>query len=88
MLAATQVPEGTAILIWGGTSAVGYAAIQLAKAMGCKVFATCSAKHAGQLKAAGADIVVDYRNEDAMDALKTEAKDVVRYAFDTIGEVR
>ena len=80
-----QAKDGTAVLIWGGSTAVGFAAIQLAKAMGCKVYTTCSAKNVAQLEAAGADVVVDYRKEGALDELKAAAKDV-RYAFDTVGE--
>ena len=69
-----QAKDGTAVLIWGGSTAVGFAAIQLAKAMGCKVYTTCSAKNVAQLEAAGADVVVDYRKEGALDELKAAAK--------------
>ncbi|EKX41158.1 hypothetical protein GUITHDRAFT_112897 [Guillardia theta CCMP2712] len=57
---------GENILIHGGTSGIGTAAIQLARAMGArKIFTTVgSAKKAEEAKALGADHVVLYGEED------------------------
>jgi NADPH2:quinone reductase len=57
--------EGRTVLVAGGAGAVGNAAIQLAKWAGATVLATVSSKEKGALaSAAGADLVIDYREED------------------------
>jgi NADPH2:quinone reductase len=58
---------GQTVLVTGGAGAVGHYAVQLAKAGGARVIATVSsppkAEHA---RLAGADLVIDYRNEDVV----------------------
>ncbi len=57
-------PERT-ILVSGGAGAVGNYAIQIAKAAGATVFATVSGNaKATHAQAAGADAVINYRDED------------------------
>jgi NADPH2:quinone reductase len=57
--------EGRAVLVAGGAGAVGNAAIQLAKWAGATVLATVSSKDKADLAvAAGADAVINYREED------------------------
>ena len=54
------------VLVGGGTGAVGYYCIQIAKHYGARVIATVgSAGKGASAKAAGADEVVDFRAEDA-----------------------
>lgn len=56
------------VFVNGGTGGVGSAVVQLAKAAGAKVIATVgSAEKLASCKAAGADLVVNYRDAD-MDA--------------------
>jgi len=56
-------PRATgAVLIWGGSSSVGCAGIQLAVAAGCEVYATCSKRNFGLVKALGVKKVLDYRS--------------------------
>ncbi len=56
---------GESVLIHGGASGVGMAAIQLAKEAGCKVFTTVgSAEKAVFCKNLGADRDINYREED------------------------
>jgi NADPH:quinone reductase len=56
---------GKTILVTGGAGAVGHYAIQLAKWGGARVIATVSSAMKGeQARLAGADLVVNYRNED------------------------
>ncbi len=63
--------SGLAVLVTGGAGAVGHAAIQLAKWAGATVLSTVSGPEKGQLaKAAGADLVIDYRNEDVVAAVR------------------
>ncbi|MEV6347048.1 NADPH:quinone reductase [Actinoplanes sp. NPDC051851] len=57
--------EGRTVLVAGGAGAVGNAAIQLAKWAGATVLTTVSSKEKAELaSAAGADRVIDYREED------------------------
>jgi NADPH2:quinone reductase len=56
---------GRTVLVAGGAGAVGNAAIQLAKWAGATVLTTVSSKEKGALAAAaGADAVINYREED------------------------
>lgn len=78
------------ILIWGGTTATGFLAIQIAKKLyGLKVITTANAsKYNDILKSKGADEVVDYHDKDMI----TKIKDIttangykgVVYALDTV----
>ena len=54
---------GKSILIWGGSSAVGCNAIQLAKAAGLEIFSTCSLRNFGYLKSLGVSKVFDYSDQ-------------------------
>jgi NADPH2:quinone reductase len=59
------VLDGRTVLVAGGAGAVGNAAIQLAKWAGATVLTTVSSKEKAELAlAAGADAVIDYREED------------------------
>src|SRR4051794_11574868 len=56
---------GKTVLVAGGAGAVGNAAIQLAKWAGAEVISTVSSKERADLaSAAGADTVINYREED------------------------
>lgn len=80
--------KGKAVLVTGGAGAVGNYAIQMAKWGGAKpVIATVSsaakAKHA---KAAGADVVINYKKQDVAKAVMKATKDkgvdrIVEVAF-------
>lgn len=70
--------EGQTILVTGGAGAVGYYALQLAKWGGAKVITTVSRPEQEQLvKAAGADDIINYKQEDVVQRIKeiTQAKD-------------
>ncbi|WP_236792016.1 zinc-binding dehydrogenase [Amycolatopsis sp. GM8] len=59
-----QVRAGETVLVVGAGSGVGTAAVQVAKALGAKVIATTSSdRKQEQVRALGADEVVDYRAE-------------------------
>jgi NADPH2:quinone reductase len=77
---------GESVLIHGGAGGVGHVAIQLAKAMGARVFTTVRQANAEFVRTAGADVIIDYEKEDYVDAVLRETSghgvDVV---FDTIG---
>lgn len=70
--------DGRTVLVAGGAGAVGHAAIQLARAAGARVIATVSGpEKAAIAEAAGADSVVNYRDEDAADQIRAFAPDGV-----------
>lgn len=64
---------GASVLVIGGTTAIGLIAIQLAKALGASMVAatTTSADKTSVLTAAGADVVVNTRTGDLVDAVTT-----------------
>ncbi|MGX5221335.1 zinc-dependent alcohol dehydrogenase family protein [Pseudomonas segetis] len=77
---------GESILVHGGAGGVGHVAIQVAKAMGAKVFTTVREANFEFARSLGADVVIDYEKENYVDAILRETDghgvDVV---FDTIG---
>lgn len=77
---------GESILIHGGAGGVGHVAIQLAKAVGARVFTTVREANVEFVRSLGADVVIDYEKEGYVDAILRETGgrgvDVV---FDTIG---
>jgi NADPH2:quinone reductase len=66
-----RLQAGETILIHGGSSGIGTAAIQLAKAFGATVFATAGSEKKGDAcLALGADSVVNYRTTDWVQVFK------------------
>ncbi len=62
---------GETLLLHGGTSGIGTTAIQLAKAFGAKVIATAgSADKCAACTRLGADVAVNYREQDFVAAVK------------------
>jgi NADPH:quinone reductase-like Zn-dependent oxidoreductase len=74
------VKPGDQVLILGASGSVGTAAVQIAKALGATVTATCSARNAELVRDLGADHVIDYTAEDV---LKTPAR--FTHILDTLG---
>ncbi len=63
--------DGAAVLVAGGAGAVGHFAIQLARRAGARVATTVSSQEKAELaRAAGADLVVDYRDRDSLSQLR------------------
>lgn len=82
-----RIGSGQKVFIHAGAGGVGHVAIQLAKIAGCQVATTVSsdekAAFAGEL---GADLVINYREEDVAEALLAWTEGVgVNVAFDTVG---
>lgn len=66
-----RLTAGETVLVLGGSGAVGYAAIQLAKAMGARVLAGIARPEKAPLvQAAGADAVIDLSGENLRDRLR------------------
>lgn len=60
-----RLQPGETLLVQGGSSGIGVTAIQMAKAMGAKVFVTVGNAHKAQAcLALGADAAIDYKNQD------------------------
>lgn len=84
----TEVQQ-SGILVWGASSSTGSAAVQLAKELGFKVFATASPKNHEYIKSLGAYAVVDYRDPEVVSRLAKLAKEAgtpLRLGFDSISE--
>ena len=63
---------GKSVLIWGGSSALGSNAIQLAKFAGLEVFATSSKRNFDYTRSLGASKVFDYSSPTIVDDLVAE----------------
>jgi len=64
--------DGQTVLVAGGAGAVGHFAIELARHAGARVIATVSGPRKAELAArAGADHVVNYRDADAADQIRS-----------------
>lgn len=74
---------GDSILIWGGATATGVLAIQVAKLVyNLKVITTASPKNHTLLKQLGADYVFDYGDADVVSKIKSVGQ--IKFALDTI----
>lgn len=76
--------EGTWLLIYGGSSAVGLFAIQLAKFLGYKVVTTASGHNLELVKSYGADAAFDYKSASAIEDIKKVTGGGVDKALDCI----
>jgi NADPH2:quinone reductase len=77
---------GKTVLVAGGAGAVGHFAIELAKWAGARVVTTVSSPEKASLAAkAGADLVVNYRDEDAAEQIKAFAATVDRVTEVALG---
>lgn len=76
-------PEGQTVLVTGGAGAVGFYAVQFAKRAGARVVTTVSTETQADLaRSAGADLVVNRRNENLVDVLGERSVDrIVEVAF-------
>jgi putative PIG3 family NAD(P)H quinone oxidoreductase len=67
-----RLKAGETLLVHGGSSGIGTAAIQLAKAFGARVIATAgSAEKCDACRRLGADVAVNYKSQDFVAATKT-----------------
>lgn len=77
-----KLKTGETLLVHGGTSGIGTTAIQMAKVLGAKVFATAGSdgKCAACIKL-GADLAVNYKTQD----FTKEIKEPVNVVLDMVG---
>lgn len=81
-----RVQAGDRVLVHGATGGVGHVAIQLAKALGARVCATCSQDRWQSAEALGADALIDYRAQGVADYVEQHTAGLGFHAvFDTVG---
>lgn len=83
-----RAKPGDWIAVWGGSSATGCVAVQLAKLAGLKVIAIVDLARSGErMLKHGADLLVDRLDEQrAIEIVKGITKEKLRFALDTRGK--
>ncbi|KAI9988364.1 hypothetical protein PInf_021763 [Phytophthora infestans] len=72
-----KLQKGQRVLILGGSTGTGLFAIQIAKALGAEVVATCSHRNVELVKSLGADQVIDYTNAKWSEVLAEHSVDLI-----------
>lgn len=73
------------ILIWGGSTAVGHHAVQLAHHSGLRVYVTASTAAHAKLKELGAETCFDYKDPEVVRKIKSAAGEPgIAMALDTV----
>ena len=85
MIDQCKLKAGERVLIQGGTSGIGHAAISIAKAFGAIVYATArSEEKCAAIKRFGADFAINYMTEDFLDICKKTSN---QYGVDLILDI-
>lgn len=80
LVTAAEISSGMKVLIHAAAGGVGTLAVQIARARGAQVFATCSTRNVDYVRALGADVVIPYDQKKFED--QVSGLDIV---FDTLG---
>lgn len=67
-------PKSQRVLVLGASGGVGTAAVQLLKAWGSTVVATCSSDAIPLVQSLGADLIIDYTQKEAMHEIELAGK--------------
>ncbi|RXZ38349.1 NAD(P)H-quinone oxidoreductase [Oxalobacteraceae bacterium CAVE-383] len=80
-----RLKQGETLLVHGGSSGIGLTALQMAKEFGADVIVTVgSAEKAAFCKKMGADLAINYRESDFVDAVKAHMKGRDKRGVDVI----
>ncbi len=85
----TPSKQNGGFLVWGSSSAVGTAAVQIAASLGFKVLAVCSPLHHSYVKSLGATQVFDYNDSAVVKNIISFVKAAgmeIKYAYDCISK--
>lgn len=82
---AAHLKAGESVLIQAGAGGVGSLAIQFAKNAGAFVITTGSRSNRGYLEELGADLVIDYKENDVFQAVKKAFPLGIDVVFDMLG---
>lgn len=82
----TPAAQPFPILIYGGSTATGTLAIQLAKLSGLTVVTTCSPRNFALVRSLGADHVFDYSSPTVGADIRAVTNGELEYVFDCISE--
>lgn len=86
MMQRFHLVQDRTILIQGGAGGVGSYAIQIAKRYGLKVITTCMERDKDYVLSLGADVAIDFQNEDVYGRIKEETDGKgLDYALSSIG---
>lgn len=80
-----ELKNGQTVLVHAGAGGVGGMACQFAHYIGAKVFTTASRSHHQYVSDRGADVAIDYREEDFVERVKELVPDGVDMVFDCVG---
>lgn len=79
-------------LVWGASSSIGSAGVQVARSLGYEVYAASSSQHHEYLKSLGASVVVDYTDSStAVESIISAAKKqgvTITEAYHAIGDLK
>ncbi|KAH8638183.1 hypothetical protein IG631_05953 [Alternaria alternata] len=90
LLSVAQLQAGETVLVLGASGGLGVMAVQIAKAIGCKVIAVVGgSEKGGVVKGIGADVIVDYGDEGWENRVReaTNGGEGVDVVYDGIGAV-
>ncbi|KIM99671.1 hypothetical protein OIDMADRAFT_42719 [Oidiodendron maius Zn] len=78
------VAQPEPLLIYGGSTATGTLAIQMAKLSNYQVITTCSPHNHDLVKSLGADAAFDYKDPNAAAEIRKFTNNKLKFVFDTI----
>lgn len=84
LIVRARVQAGETVLIHGGAGGIGSLAVQIARAAGATVLATCSSRDSAFVQSLGAEATFDYTQQDALEQVTQRAG--VDVVFDAVGK--
>ena len=85
----TGQKQSGGFLVWGASSSVGSAAVQIARSLGFTVYAVASPHHHSKVREWGASHVFDYNDANVVKNIvdaANKSNQTIQYAFDSIAE--